>query len=198
MAEHVAGLHERDVAAEQAQVRPAGDGQLHPQDHVLGVEDLRVGDLLDRHLVDSLPAQRLHSRPSSRPCAVTYRSGTVSGVGRVVPGRSGLSTSPVSRICLEVRRADPADLLARGTGSRAVAGAVRARAAVGARPGGAAGARDAVGARPGAAGLPGARLGNPRRESASRGVGGALAGGWCGQDSCGRFRDLALSTRHPS
>src|SRR5690348_10532698 len=66
VAEDVPGPHGRDVAAEQVQVRAAGGAEADLEDHVLRVEDLRVGHRFHGGLVDSGPAQRLHLRAPPR------------------------------------------------------------------------------------------------------------------------------------
>jgi hypothetical protein len=47
VAEHVALAQERDVSAEQVQVRTAGDGAPDPHDDVATVPEFRVRDGLD-------------------------------------------------------------------------------------------------------------------------------------------------------
>jgi hypothetical protein len=61
VAKHVALAHERDVAAEQVQVRAAGDGAADLHDDVPPVADLRLRHVPQADLVHALPAQRPHS-----------------------------------------------------------------------------------------------------------------------------------------
>jgi hypothetical protein len=55
MADHVAGAHEGDVAADLVQVGPTDRAEVDLEDRVLVVEQLRVGDLVDRELVHAFP-----------------------------------------------------------------------------------------------------------------------------------------------
>ena len=56
VADDVAGLHGRDVAVDEVQVRAAGRRHGHPQDGVVRVDDLGVLDGLDAQVVDAVPA----------------------------------------------------------------------------------------------------------------------------------------------
>src|SRR6185312_810860 len=105
VAEHVARLHCRDVAAEEMQVRAAHRARPHLQDDVLAVAYPRLGDLLDLDVVRALPAQRLHSRPSPWATRSATATSRPPGPGWVVPGASGSTTSPTSRMALACRSA---------------------------------------------------------------------------------------------
>ena len=63
VAEHVAGAHRGDVAAQQVQVRAAGHRQADLEDDVVVVEDRRLRDVLHPDLVDPAPGHRLHRTP---------------------------------------------------------------------------------------------------------------------------------------
>ena len=56
VADDVAGLHGRDVAVDEVQVRAAGRGHRHAQDGVVRVDDLGVLDRFDAQVVDAVPA----------------------------------------------------------------------------------------------------------------------------------------------
>src|SRR2546423_5799871 len=98
VADDVSGPHRRQIAADKVQVGTADRAQLHLHDRVLRVEQLWLGDLLDGHVVNTLPAQGLHSGPSPRARPSRRSSGRPVSVGLLVEGRSGRTTSPVSRI----------------------------------------------------------------------------------------------------
>src|SRR5690606_14365176 len=65
VAEHVTLTQERDVAADEVQIGAAGDGARDPDDDVAAVADGRLRYLAHRELVDALPHQCPHIRPSS-------------------------------------------------------------------------------------------------------------------------------------
>ena len=55
VAEHVAGLHERNKPVHEVEVGTADAGRGNFNDSVPAVEDLRVGDPFDRNLVGGAP-----------------------------------------------------------------------------------------------------------------------------------------------
>src|SRR5690606_2301665 len=103
VAQHVACLHERDVAAEQVQDGALRYRQPHLHDHVLVVEQARVLDPPGLDLVHAGPAQGLHDTPTSLAWSSAARSGALRAVARDVSGTSARITSPVSNSALVSR-----------------------------------------------------------------------------------------------
>ena len=61
MAEDVAALHRRDEAVEQVQVGAADGGEGDLDDRVARIQDLRIRNPLDAHVVRAIPAQSFHT-----------------------------------------------------------------------------------------------------------------------------------------
>ena len=66
--EDVAFAHPRQVTVDEMQIRPAGRGEPDSDDHVVGIDDGRVVDRLDREVVDPVPAQCPHIRTVRSGC----------------------------------------------------------------------------------------------------------------------------------
>ena len=95
MADDVARLHRRHVAAEQVQVGAADRGHRHPHDGVMRVDDLRVRHGFDPKVVDAVPDDGAHGVLPSQLDATA---------GASARRRAGVGTSPVSSTCFRRRR----------------------------------------------------------------------------------------------
>lgn len=60
MADHIAGLHARDIAVDEVQVRAAGRRQADAQDGVMGIHDLGVLHRADPQVVHAVPVKCSH------------------------------------------------------------------------------------------------------------------------------------------
>ena len=97
VADDVAGLHRRQVAVDEVQVRAAGRRQRHLQDGVVGVDDRRVGDGPDSQVVHAVPVECSHRDVLLSGCRrVRPAAGRWWGSRRSRPG-PGSSGAPARR-----------------------------------------------------------------------------------------------------
>src|SRR5581483_5619905 len=83
----VAGLHERNEPVVEVEIGAADRGRRHAHDRVVLVEDLRIGHVLDAHVLLAVPYGRFHRSPPTMGCP-----------GRCMtwPGPSGLPSERVT------------------------------------------------------------------------------------------------------
>src|SRR6185312_12160141 len=117
VAHDVAGLHGRHVAVEQVQVGAADRGRGDAHDRVTAVENLRIRNLADVHVVDAAPGGGLHTEApfaDASSARSSLSSSSVSGCAgrcgnslraRLPQGApSDRTISPVSTTCLNRRK----------------------------------------------------------------------------------------------
>ena len=76
VAEDVALVDERAEDPVEVQVGAAQARRRDPDDHVVGILDARIGDVVDADVLDAVVGQRLHARPASLRsfCAISAMS----------------------------------------------------------------------------------------------------------------------------